>query len=214
MNEVDYFYEAKPSGKLRFGDVIKGCISYTTSIDKINELDFNKNYKINVNLTNYSVVLTPCCTIDNKDKLLVITPLTKVKNSFYKNPYFFENLTNINRVMEPSKTVAPNVWERLPEVEKIKRLEEGNVYGLLEYFIYPQNDYFTEYEVSMKDMKNFSTKYYMIDFKQCYKVRCENINKVWNLKVLELTIKARGELRDKIAYYYGRPPKEDLILED
>jgi len=45
-------------------------------------------------------------------------------------------------------------------------------------------------------------------------VRCENINKVWNLKVLELTIKARGELRDKIAYYYGRPPKEDLILED
>lgn len=33
-------------------------------------------------------------------------------------------------------------------------------------------------------------------------------------KCLQLSIQARSELRDKIAYYYARIPKEDKILED
>ncbi len=130
------------------------------------------------------------------------------------NPYFSSNLTNINRVMEPSKAVSPMIWNILAQEVKVKRLEEGFTYALLEFFIYPKNDYFREYEVHMKDVENFYTRYYMIDFKQCYKIRCDNINKIRNLKVLELTIQARNELRDKIAYYYGRKPKEDEVLED
>ena len=33
-------------------------------------------------------------------------------------------------------------------------------------------------------------------------------------KVLQLSIQARSELRDKITYYYSRIPEEDVILGD
>ena len=58
----------------------------------------------------------------------------------------------------------------------------------------------------------------MIDFRNTYKLNYEKINPPKDAplesKCLQLSIQARSELRDKIAWYYGRVPEEDKILED
>jgi hypothetical protein len=55
----------------------------------------------------------------------------------------------------------------------------------------------------------------MIDFKNSYKINCNKIKSPkdapLNKKILQLSITSRSELREKIAYYYGRIPEEDLI---
>ena len=54
----------------------------------------------------------------------------------------------------------------------------------------------------------------MIDFKDTYKINCDKINKpqneLVNSKCLQLSIESRSELREKISYFYGRVPKDDL----
>ena len=58
------------------------------------------------------------------------------------------------------------------------------------------------------------TKFYMIDFRNTYKLDCEKIvspkDAPLEAKVLELSIEARADLRNKIAFYYGRTPQEDI----
>jgi hypothetical protein len=58
----------------------------------------------------------------------------------------------------------------------------------------------------------------MINFRDIYKLRCDRINTPEDApldsKVLELSIEIRSELREKVAAYYGRPPKEDKVTED
>jgi hypothetical protein len=62
------------------------------------------------------------------------------------------------------------------------------------------------------------TNYYMIDFRNTSKLNCERIinpkDAPLESKCLQLSIQARSELRDKIAYYYARIPKEDKIFQD
>ena len=61
----------------------------------------------------------------------------------------------------------------------------------------------------------------MIDFKNIYHVNCDKIfppekaidAKVFRSKVLQLAIRTRNEMRDKMAFYYGYPPIEDRIDE-
>ena len=69
---------------------------------------------------------------------------------------------------------------------------------------------------SMKQEENIQTNYYMIDFRNTYKLYYDKIKSKASLesKCLQLSLQARAELRDKISYYYGRAPKEDIILED
>ncbi|NQE06295.1 hypothetical protein C5S32_10545 [ANME-1 cluster archaeon GoMg1] len=72
--------------------------------------------------------------------------------------------------------------------------------------------------VHKKQGKNIETNYYILDFRNTYKLNCEKIKTLEDAplesKCLQLPIQARSELRDKIAYYYARIPKEDKILED
>jgi hypothetical protein len=50
----------------------------------------------------------------------------------------------------------------------------------------------------------------MIDFRQIHKVSSDDLS-VQDSKCLQLSVETREELRNKIAFYFQRPAKEDLI---
>lgn len=208
-----YQKEEEMDKALRFGDVLKGYISV---IPKIKEpfLDkVNYDYNLNIELPSFSVVLSPCCSIG--EKKISLSPLVTVRRTFFDNPYFDEDLTRINGKMKPINAFSPEKWEEKSAVEKADILKNDSVYTLLEFFIYMENDLFPEYSIR-KHGETIKIKYYMIDFKNIYRIDCEKIesaNKVpLDSKCLQLTVETRAELRDKIAYYFARPPQEDKIL--
>ena len=214
------FYEGKPDDVLRLGDVVRGYISANPNIKKpfLYSKSEGYDYKINVELPNYSVVLTPCCSIG--EGMLSLTPLIRVVGKFLTNEYFKEDLTRINRKMTTEQSFTHEDWEELTEEERNRRSEEGINYALLRYFIYEENGLFPKYT-----LKKHEISYYMIDFQHIFTIICPMIKKpektcpkiapeIINSKVLQLSVQARSELRDKISYYYTRPPKEDMIVED
>ena len=99
------------------------------------------------------------------------------------------------------------------------RNAEGITYAFLNLFIYDQNAIFKPYTKRGRDLR-----YYMIDFRNIYTIQCPLIKRSEELttqdpaiiksKVLQLSIQARTELREKIGFYYTRVQLEDLIQED
>ena len=218
MKDMGMFYAEKTDYYLRFGDVVRGYILPNTTI-KEPILSFkteSHNYTIDVEMP-YSVVLTPCCSIG--ESTISLTPLTKVRSNFFKNPYFAEDLTRINRKMEPQQAHSPDEWKNFSLEEQQRYLEEKINYALLNLFVYEENERFTKYTLRKREII-----YYMINFKDIYTMKCAMIKRPEELKpedapiveskVLQLSIQARSELRDKIVFYYSRIPKEDEILED
>lgn len=211
------FYESISDNfsNFRFGDVLKGYIEAIPHIEEPTLSPVDQNYQIDIGFPKFSVIISPCCSIGNK--IISLTPLIQLRGDFFGNPYFAEDLTRINRKMEPSQTVSPEIWAKFSLEEKEKRLKEGNSYALLELFIYEKNDFFPKYVVDRKQ-GNIETNFYMIDFRNTYKLCCEKIVNPKDVpivsKVLQLSIATRSELRDKLSSYYGKTPKEDKIQED
>lgn len=213
------FYQEEIDRKLlRFGDVLKGYIAADiTIIEPVLSMKSEcHDYKVEIELPDYSVVLTPCCSIG--DNVITLAPLIKLRSDFFKNPHFVEDFTIINRAIDPEKSYGPAEWDKLsPEnIEYLKM--QGKIYTLVYLFIYEENDLFQKY-----NMRGHETNYYMIDFKKTYKLKCSLIKRpektpedslILQSKCLQLSIQARSELRDKMSYYYGRTPEEDKILED
>jgi hypothetical protein len=207
------FYQEETDSALRFGDVLKGIILTTPEINEPDSTKPDKKYSINIDLPVFSVVLSPCCSIS--DKIISLTPLVELRGSFFNNPFFTEDLTRINREMEPEQAVPVEVWKGLPPKEKQKRLEKGVGYAFIECFIYEKNNLFPKYTINRKN-GNVETNYYMIDFRNTYRLNCEKIispkNCPYELKRLQLSVKIRAELREKISKYFSRPPEEDQAL--
>lgn len=206
------FYQEEMDNALRFGDVLRGFILTSPIIKNPGSVGA---YEIAIRLPPYCVVLSPCCSIGHK--VISLSPLIEIRPSFFDNPYFEEDLTRINRKMEPQQAVSPHVWEKFPLEVKQERLKEGYGYGLFDVFIYEKHDLLPKYTVNRRQ-GNIETNYYMVDFKNIYKINCGKIisaeNAPLDAKYLQLSIQTRSELRDKIAYYYARIPKEDRIFED
>lgn len=205
------FYERSLSQALRFGDVLRGF--FLTS-SHVKEVRLYSDFAVNVELPAFSIVLSPCCSIS--DRMIVLSPLVQVRGAFFKNPYFSEDLTRINRRMEPEQTVPPSTWAAFAPEEKARRLSEESAYAFGELFVYEGHSAFPAYEIPRKE-GSIKTNYYMIDFRNSHKVNCNRIvsakdSPVEN-KVLELTIQTRTELRQKISDYYARIPQEDKNFE-
>src|SRR5574341_24589 len=208
------FYQEKIDKALRFGDVVRGYISADTTIKQpilSTKSEFH-NYKIDIELPIYSVVLTPCCSIG--DQMISLTPLIMLYSDFFKNPHFVEDFTIINREIEPEKLFAPDDWKNLPSEKKESIIQQGKSYTLLHLFIYEKNDLFPKYKIRGQE-----TNHYMIDFRNTYKIKCNMIKRpekatqedlaILESKCLQLSIQARSDLRYKIANYYSRIPEED-----
>lgn len=212
------FYAEETDNYLRFGDVVSGYILPNTTIKEpiLSFKSESHNYTIDVEMP-YSVILTPCCSIG--ESTITLTPLIKVRKKFLKNPYFAEDLTRINRMMEPQQAYSPDEWEKFSLEEQQRYLAEGTNYALLNLFIYEENEIFKKYTLRKQEIT-----YHMINFKIIYTMKCTMIKRPEELKpedapiieskVLQLSIQARSELRDKITYYYSRIPEEDVILGD
>lgn len=207
------FYQIEPEPAFRFGDVIRGFIS---SIPKLKEpaLDSrHPNYDLVLSMPTYSVVLSPCCSIG--DSTLTLAPLDLVKKNLFTNPYFVEDMTRINRFVPPEKSLPPDKWGNLSEEQKQQKLSQGNAYVFAEYFIYAEHEVLPKYFLQLRG-QNFETGYYMIDFRKSFRVSCEKVQSANNspieAKVLQLSVQSRQDLRNKISWYYSRPPQEDLAL--
>jgi len=210
------FYQDDLDQALRFGDIVKGYI-LTNAILATPIWDTEGcNYAVNVSLPQFSVVMTPCCSIE--DKTIILTPLIQVYPTFFDNPYLAEDLTRVNRIMSPQQAVPPYVWDhQLGDEERQRRLAEGNTYAFPDLFVYEKHESFPEYVLHRKRGNDIVVNYYMINFKHLYKVHCNEIvsptNSPLESKHLQLSIEVREELRVKLARYYSRVPQEDQLLQ-
>lgn len=205
------FYEKYPDKALRFGDVLSGFISSIPEMSKPIADNRHPEYKLSLNMPDYCVVLSPCCSIG--DSTITLAQLRPVLKSFFKNPYYEEDLTNINRRATPDKTVPPYVWNGYSEEEKRKREEEGNTFALLEYFIYAPHENLPTYQITIRQVER-AVGHYLIDFRRSFRVDCSSVHSAeespLETKILQLTVDARRQLREKISGYYSRAPADDL----
>lgn len=175
-----------------------------------------QDYSLDIHIPSLSVLLTPCCTL--RHRMFTLAPLMPIRNSFFENPYFREDLTRINRPMEPRQTVAPELWNNFPDEEKVRRSQEGIAYAFVEIFVYQENEVFEECDINLRNLGRQSTRFHMIDFRHLYKLSGEDIKNaeavLLEAKVLQLSIAARTALREKISHYFGRTPQEDQMVED
>ena len=209
------FYQDDLDQALRFGDVVKGYILTNAMLATPIWDTKGSNYTVNVRLPQFSVVMTPCCSIE--DKTIILTPLSQVQATFFDNPYLAQDLTRVNRIMSPQQAVPPYVWDQLGDDERERRLAEGITYAFVELFVYENHESFPEYVLHRRKGDDIATNYYMITFKNLYKVHCDKIISPTDFplesKHLQLSIEMREELRVKLARYYSRVPQEDQLLQ-
>ncbi len=202
------FYCDDRAPQFLLGDVLKGFVLTSSHIKNIGQA--GAEYQIELMDPAFCAVLSPCCS--NTDDQLCLSPLVEVRGAFLDNPYWAEDLTLINRRLEPQQTVSPFVWQQLPDSRKQSMLNEGLSYTFYELFLYDQCDLFAAYTIHRK-AGSIGTRYYMVDFRNTHKVHCPTrkiVQALLDAKVLQLSVEARDDLRKKIANYYGRIPSEDL----
>ncbi len=219
------FYISEHSSVLRLGDVVEGYVStHPTIISPCASITQSGQLaNIDIALPAYSVVLSPCCSIDSG--VICLTPLIEIDNKILRPPFFKEDPTRINEKVEPELSLPPSVWNNVDfQGAKQKLLAKGQAYAFGDYFVYEKNDIFSEYVVNMRGEDNIVTKYYMIDFRKIYSLMCDMIKRSSDLtdddrpliesKRLELSGDARLILREKLSYYFYRPAPEDAALID
>ena len=216
MLPMFYQPEGSMDKVLRLGDVVRGYIAPSTKIRQpflSFESSVNHNYDISINVPQFSVVLTPCCSIG--DSMVCLTPLIPLRVDFLKNQYFVEDFTRINREIEPQKVFPPEEWQGFPPEKKQGILAKKNPYTLLYLFVYEPHQLFPFYELRKQPIG-----YRMIDFRNIQTLRCDLIRNrdktqeeetpILESKCLQLSGEAREELRNKLSYYYGRPVEAEL----
>ena len=200
-------------------NIIKKCKFHEYEV--LVELDECNNslFKMEVCNMPYNVVLTPCCSIQTKDNEgnLIITPLIKLKAKFYSIPLIKDDLLMINRLItskEKQQLIPVPQWNNMSEEAQAATLNEQPKYELIEYFIFDKNDLFENYSLDHKSGKIEDIRYYMIDFRNTFNIKVENIKSPNNIilksKIAELTKSSRISLNEKLKAFY-RIAEEDLL---
>jgi hypothetical protein len=231
------FYHGSVENKLRFGDVVKG---YPIAIPKIEKpiIDSStESYGIDIKFPRFAVVLDPCCEIGKG--MISLSPLEEVTRSFWDISYLVKDMTLVNVEGMANDLVHPVVWNRFSDSQKINALVSVPSYGYTPYFVFEGNPLFPEYTVERemkyldvldegtqlpkyevsKESSVYTTRHRMMCFKNVYRVNCQKIfgsekptdETIQKSIVLQLSIKARNQLRDKMAFYFGNKPKEDRL---
>ena len=209
------FYESSLDNALRFGDIVSGLVLSAACVDKPNA-QFRKDYHIEVDHPQFAAILSPCCSIG--DKTLTLSPLLQVIPKWLTNSYLTEDLTRINRPMKPDQSVSSSEWQRMSFEDKQRRfnLSKPESLAFAEYFVYDKHVLLPFYPVVSKTMGiNTEIGYYMIDFRRIYRLVCKQVESATSapleIKLLQLSIQARSELREKLSSYFARPAPEDQI---
>lgn len=115
--------------------------------------------------------------------------------------------------MPAEQALPPKHWESLTAEKKSELMAKGESFIFEECFVYDANPLFTPYELK-KGAKTFSpVAHRLLDFKKIVRIDCalieRNRDAPAGIKLLELTIAARSQLRDKLAHFFARIPDED-----
>lgn len=148
--------------------------------------------------------------------MINLCSLLPIKSKHFDNPYFAEDMTRINRQMDPQQAFAPEKWAALPAEQQESRMAEGFSYALVDFFIYSAHDLLETYSIPTRG-EPIETRIYMVDFRHITRITCDQIVRAqtepFSNKLMQLSIEARGELRRKIVNYYSRVPREDQTGE-
>jgi hypothetical protein len=118
--------------------------------------------------------------------------------------------------MTPQQAVSPEIWQKLPDEQKQRRLSFGTelAYAFADSFVYSSHPLLPTYTLKTR-AGNQTTGHYMIDFRRIYRIECRKVGNPkqspWEAKILQLSIDTRDELRLKLAKYYSRIPREDEV---
>lgn len=210
------FYEYQSSIALRLGDVIDGCALTRTIIRDNKKNNRPGTVDIHIEKPINCVILTPCCSI--RKGLIAVTPLVKIKDSFFDNAGLKEDFTCANRPMRRIDALHP--------IKDIKKLSKGKIeelespdypksYEFLNFFFYAPDPAIKGYVVDSYVSGSHSTGFYMIDFLNIHHVHFGNLDSPRepsvNHKVLELSVDVRNQFRDKFLNYFLRVPDEDQV---
>jgi hypothetical protein len=216
------FYVEPHSDFLRMGDVVSGYISLFPDMD---EPIKNKviGYRVIAELPELLVIITPCCSIG--DKQVSVVPLEQMRRrlTLFEVEYLKDDMTKVNRKMEPYKALTPSKWDEKTPEEKLAIINRQIDYQYDELFVYAGDGKLPKYTVNLSRDTSFESDYHFIDFRKATRVKCnciispddknnftsEKKDKSLSTKLLELHPKIRQELRCKISNYYHRIPKED-----
>ncbi|QEE15624.2 hypothetical protein DSAG12_01450 [Promethearchaeum syntrophicum] len=211
MMIIEDFYEEQMERNLRLGDIVKG-IAHTHPIINTPFLSIqeNSNFKLEISNSEFLVILTPCCSIG--PQFFSLAPLFEIHSTIFNNPYFYEDLTRINRLVAPKNAITKANYLSLTNEEKAKYDRASPTYSFKNFFIFKGNPFFKSY------IRNKSNIYdYMIDFTRVFYVESKNLKgngkikkNFEKIKILQLSVDIRHQLRLKLSHYYGRVPDEDL----
>ena len=133
-----------------------------------------------------------------------------------RNPYLAEDFTRVNGPLMPQQFVPPEALEEMSDEVKQERFgfPYAPSYALLHYFVYAGHDLLPKYVFHGKQ-GDIQTNLYMVDFRRISPLDWDKIldakRAPMEVKVLQLTIETRKQLRDKLAYYFARVPDEDQV---
>jgi len=209
-------YDDKPSQILRLGDVVQGFPLTASGFSPTTDGSYPGEFHVAVKQPQFSVVLSPCCSIG--PSTVMISPLLKIQRGWFKNPFFANDFTVVNRPMTVDQALTAEELAKLSSDERQKRLDAapGGSYVHVELFVFAPHDLLPEYTISWQGER--TVRHYMVDFRRAHRVECQDISypqkadsAISRLKRLQLSTSARKELRDKLAFFYGRVPAEDRL---
>lgn len=210
------FYEEQQDSHLRFGDIISE--QEITYLRLKEEKTYNSpNSNLCLSKPKFSVVITPCCSISNSQ--IALTPLIEIEPKTYRNEYFAEDVTRINKLIPANKKVPSEIFKKMTPIEQSDMLRSGSTFEFLDFFVYEKMDLFDTYKIKCywdkeNNMPNITVQDHMIDFRIISHVISQNLNKtsenlLLRKKVAQLSKISRSSLRDKISSYYAKAPIED-----
>jgi len=204
------FYEDSPESALRFGDVVAG-FQFATPQAHNPSRERQNDWAIAVSSPAYAVVVTPCCSIEQR--AFALAPLVQIRPSFLKNEYLAEDLTRINQKVAPEQSVPRDGWEKLPFERRQSLIAKGPSYVFIDCFVYEEHALLCKYTLQRKGGP-VEAGHYMVDFKSICRVDCNLVDREQpappGTKILQLSVWTRQAMREKLSYYYGRPAEEDL----
>lgn len=208
------FYHDQTDETLRFGDVVRGFPLSAAHIEQPAVTEALREYRIDVCQSEFGVIMTPCCSIG--DKMLSLTPLLQVRPAFYRNPYLAEDLLRVNRPMSPEQAVPPEQWKKMTASDRDRRFDMSRPesWAFVDLYVYGAHDLLPRYDIHVREGAR-KTGFYMVDFRLTCHVKCDKLANAKQAplyaKRLQLSVSARGELRDKVAEFYARVPREDEV---
>lgn len=203
------FYSENLSKSYRLGDIIKG---FTEIIPMFTISDEgNNDFCIRFVQHDFFVILTPCCSIEKKEAIIV--PLKKLDENYLVNNYLKADFQILNRPMTHRESLGDAVYEKAPNRPSIEDFTK--TYQYIDKFVYNGHPMLPSYNLTRKRKCveiSLETNTYMISFKDAIRINSNIFDRGYYncCKYLELDPLTRLELREKLKFFYGRPADEDI----